>query len=230
MSFSSQRRATAVKLKIGDIIAGEFVTNQDGSKALHVKTDDIIRRVRIMGEITSKVINEAEEMVIYDVTDKTGVIKVRGGGDEYSGSIYLDMLNFKEGIVVDIIGMVRDFGDGNVYIYCEMCIPVTDPSFQVLRELEISKYYKRKGLSSDATASIETAIKGQVKLAESDEIKNQILDLLKKPENIEEGCTFDHIKRELNLTTRELEPELIALKSDGDIFEPSSGRFQIVRV
>ncbi|NHJ38497.1 MAG: hypothetical protein FK731_00585 [Asgard group archaeon] len=229
MSFS-RRRATAVKLKISDLISGEFITNQDGSKALHVKTDDLITRARVMGEITGKVINEAEEMVIYDVSDKTGTIKVRGGGDERSGQIYLEMLNFKEGIVVDIIGLVRDLGDGNVYIDCELCIPITDPSYQVLRELEISKYYQRKGLSSDATASIETAIKGQVKLAESDEIKAQILDLLKKPENIEEGCTFDQIKRELGLTTRELEPGLIALKSDGDIFEPASGRFQIVKL
>ena len=90
MSFSSRRRATAVKLKIGDSIAGEFVTNQDGSKALHVKTDDLIRRVRVMGEITSKVINEAEEMVIYDVTDKSSfgnVINWRNDLLEFSGDI-----------------------------------------------------------------------------------------------------------------------------------------------
>ncbi|NHJ47047.1 MAG: hypothetical protein FK733_04595 [Asgard group archaeon] len=229
MSYTRRRRAVAIKLKIGDIIAGEFVTNQDGSKALHVKTDDMVWRARILGEVTKKTVSEIEEQVIFEVSDKSGAINVQGGGNDRSAYVYLDMLNFKEGAIVDIIGLIRD-GNGNIYIECEMCKLVTDPSIQVLRELEISKYYKSKGLSSEATATIETAIKGQVKLMESDEIKNQILELLRQPENIEEGCTFDQIKRELGMTTRELEPELLALKNDGDIFEPGSGRFQIVKL
>jgi hypothetical protein len=227
MSSTRRYRAPAVKLNIGDIIAGEFVTNQDGSKVLHVKTDDMIWRARIMGEITKKNTSEIEEQVIFEVTDRTGSINVRGGGSEYTAQIYMDMMNFKEGMVVDIIGLIRE-GDGAVFLDCEICKLITDPSLQVLRELEISKYYKKKGLDSDATASIEVAIKGQVKLQESDEIKTSILELLKKPENIEEGCTFDQIKKELNLTTKDLEPALLALREDGDIFEPSSGRFQIV--
>ncbi|NHJ84244.1 MAG: hypothetical protein FK734_02205 [Asgard group archaeon] len=228
MTFNSRRRAPAIKLNIGDLTSGELVTEQDGSKVLHVKTDDIIRRARILGTITNKVDIETDESVIIDVEDGTGSIKVRGGGSEWAGQIYLEMKDLKEGMTVDVVGLIRESSDGSIYINCEMCLIVTDTAVKVLRELEISKYYERKGLKMEATKTIEHAIKDQVKLVASDEIKDQIVELLKQDDNIEEGLTFDEIKRALGLTTKELEPELRELQNDGDIFEPIPGTFKYV--
>ncbi|MBK5114747.1 MAG: hypothetical protein KGD59_11045 [Candidatus Heimdallarchaeota archaeon] len=228
MTFSGKRRAPAIKLKIKDIIEGEFETTQDGTKLLHVKTDDLVRRVRIMGEITSRTVIESDESVIFEIDDTSGSLNVKGGGSEWAGQIFLDMKDLKEGTIVDVVGLVKEAGDGKAFINCEMCLPVTNDAVKVLRELEISKYYKRKGLDSKATDSIQSAIKDQEKLVESDEIKTQIIDLLKNDEHIEEGCTFDEIKRALGLTTKELEPELRVLQNDGDIFEPMPGTFKYV--
>ena len=224
----SRRRAVAVKMKIKDLLEGEFITEQDGSKVLHVKTDEIIRRARIMGEITTKVDIESDESILIDVADETGTIRVKGGGSEWAGQIYLDMKGLVEGGTVDIVGLIRESSDGKAYINCELCIPVRDTAMKLLRDLEISKYYRRKGMDAEASESIETAMKKQAKLSESDEIKNQILDLLKKDENLEEGCTFDTIKKELGLSTQDLEPELRELQNDGDIFEPFPGTFKYV--
>jgi len=228
MTFSSKRRAPAIKLKIKDITEGEFETIQDGSKVLHVKTDDLVRRVRIMGKITGKTVIESDESIILEVEDTSGSLKVKGGGSEWAGQVFLAMRDLKEGSFVDIVGLIREAADGKAYIDCELCLPVIDDAVKVLRELEISKYYKRKGLDSKATDGIESAIKDQVKLTESDKIKTQILELLKKAEHLEEGCTFDEIKRSLGLTTKELEPELRDLQNDGDIFEPMPGTFKYV--
>ncbi len=223
-----RRRATAIKLRIVDLINGEFSTQQDGSEPLHVKTDDLIRRARVLGEITDKVDIESDETIILDVNDKTGVIKVKGGGSEWTQNIYADMKELKIGMEVDVAGLVKESSDGSPYIQCELCIPIVDPAIRVLRELEISKYYSRKGMKAEATEGIESAIKGQAKLSESDEIKNQIIEMLKDPEKLDEGCTFDEIKHSLGLSTRDLEPELRALQSDGDIFEPVPGKFKWV--
>ncbi len=228
MSYSSKRRAPAIKLKIGDLIEGEFTTESDGTKVLHVKTDDFVRRARIMGEVTSKNVIESDESVIFDVADKSGTIKIKGGGSEWSASIFEEMKDVKEGAIVDIVGLIRESSDGKVYLDCELCLPIIENSKRVLRDLEISKYYKRKGLDSKVAEGIESAKKGQAKLQESDEIKDQIIALLKDPENIEEGCSFDDIKRALGLTTKELEPELRALQNDGEIFEPIPGVFKFV--
>ena len=224
----SRRRATAIKLRVCDLINGEFTTQQDGSKVLHVKTDDLVRRARILGEVTDKVDIESDETIILDINDKTGTIKVKGGGSEWTQNIYADMKDLKEGMEVDIAGLVKESSDGAPYIQCELCILIVDPAVKVLRELEISKYLAKKGLQSDATENLETAIKGEAKLSESDEIKDQILALLKDPEKKDSGCTFDEIKRTLGLSTRDLEPELRALQSDGDIFEPVPGTFKYV--
>lgn len=226
--MSGRRRAVALKMKIKDIVEGEFTTEQDGSKALHVKTNDIVRRARIMGKITSKVDIESDESILIDVEDETGTVRVKGGGTEWSGQVYLDMKGFVEGSTVDVVGLIRESSDGKVYINCELCIPVQDEAMKVLRDLEISKYYRTKGMTAEASESIETALKKQAKLSESDEIKDHILDLLKKKENLEDGCTFDSIKGELGLSTKELEPELRSLQNEGDIFEPIPGTFKYV--
>lgn len=226
--ISNRRRAPAIKLKIKDLNEGEFVTEQDGTKALHIKTDDIIRRARILGEITNKIVIENDESVLLDITDETGVMKIKGGGSAWAGQIYLDLKNMKEGSMVDIVGLIRESTEATPYIDCELCIPINDDAVKVLRDLEISKYYKRKGLDIEASVSIDSAFKAQAKLSESDEIKDQILNLLRKSENLKEGLSFDEIKRELALTTKELEPELRALQNDGDIFEPHPGTFKYV--
>ena len=226
--ISNRRRAPAIKVKIKDLTDGELITEQDGTKALHIKTDDFIRRARVMGEITNKVDIEADESILLDIEDETGVVRIKGGGNQWSAQIYLDMKELKEGSTVDVVGLIRESTDNSIYIDCELCIPIIDPAIKVLRDLEISKYYRRKGLSSEANSGIEKAMKGEAKLSESDEIKDQILALLKQPENLETGCSFEDIKRTLALTTKELEPELRALQSEGDIFEPSPGTFKYV--
>ena len=161
MTFSSRRRAPAIKLKIKDITEGEFETIQDGSKVLHVKTDDLVRRARIMGKITGKTVIESDESIILEVEDTSGSLKVKGGGSEWAGQVFLAMRDLKEGSFVDIVGLIREAADGKAYIDCELCLPVIDDAVKVLRELEISKYYKRKGLDSKATDGIESAIKDQ---------------------------------------------------------------------
>ena len=223
----NRRRATAVKLHIVDIINGEFVTQPDGYKTLKVKTDEALRRARVLGEVTDKVDIESDESIIFEVNDTTGTIKVKGGGSEWTQNIYAEMKDIKEGQEVDIAGLVKESSDGMPYIQCELCIPVNDPAIKVLRDLEVSKYYSSKGLQGEATKGLETAIKEQVKLSESDEMKDRILEMLKNPDNAD-GCTFDEIKRALGLSTRDLEPELRALQSDGDIFEPVPGTFKYV--
>ncbi len=228
MTFSSKRRATAIKLKIKDITEGEFETIQDGSKVLHVKTDDLVRRVRIMGEITSKTDIESDESIILEIDDTTSSLKVKGGGSEWAGQVFLAMKDLKEGSTVDIVGLIREAADGKAYIDCELCLPVIDDEVKVLRDLEISKYYKRKGLDSKATDGIESAIKDQAKIVESDETRNQIIALLKQDEHKEEGCSFDEIKRALGLTTKELETELRVLQHDGVVYEPMPGTFKYV--
>jgi len=228
MTFNSRRRAPAVKLKVRDLLEGEFVTNSDGSKALHVKTDDLLRRARIMGTITSKTVVESEESVILEITDNTGTMPAKAGGSNWSSDVYLELRELKEGVLADVVGLIREGIEGQIYLDVELCLPVKDQSFAVLRDLEITKYYVRKGLASMASEELETAIKGQASLSKSDEIKDQILALLRKDEHLEEGCTFDEIKRALGLTTKELEPELRALQSDGEIFEPIPGTFKYV--
>ncbi|MEA2069908.1 MAG: hypothetical protein U9O98_01310 [Asgard group archaeon] len=226
MSYS--RRAPARKVLINDLLKGEFETQQDGSKVLHIKTGDEVRRARIMGTIEDKIIDETEESVITNIVDETGTIRVKAGGTAWGGEAYLEMKGMKEGATVDVIGLLREGPDGAMYIQAELCIPVVDKAYKVLRDLEISKYYAEAGLQNKATEHIETAIKGQANLEEKNEIKDQILEILKNPENRNEGCSFEELKKQLGLSTSEIEPALRELQNDGDIFEPMPGTFKFV--
>jgi RPA family protein len=226
--MSARRRAPAIKLRINDLLEGEFISRKDGSKALHVKTDDEIIRARIMGGLKNKVVIENDETVIIDVQDSTGTMKVRGGGFEWSRQVYLDLMDLQEGITIDVIGLVRESKDGIPYIECELCIPIRTPNMKVLRDLEISNYYQRKGLEEKATQASKNASQVEKAISKDDLIKDQIIDLLKKAEHLEEGLSFKELKNQLNLQTDELESNLRKLQSDGDIFEPMPGTFKYV--
>ncbi|MBD3192082.1 MAG: hypothetical protein GF308_15655 [Candidatus Heimdallarchaeota archaeon] len=227
--MSNKRRAPAIKLKIHDIKDGKFVTDSDNSRVLQARTGDQIIRTRLMGEVSNKIIIETDESVILDLTDDTGTIKVKGGGSQWTNQIFMEMKGLKEGVTIDVIGLVRTTKNGeDPYIECELCIPISDPARKVLRELEISKYYLQKGLETEAIEELETAIKGQKDLSKTDDHKDKIVGLLKDPDYLDQGCSFEEIKKILELSTSELEKALRDLQADGEIFEPRPGTFKYV--
>lgn len=226
--MSNRRRAPAIKLKIHDLKEGKFITTSENSRVFQARTGDQVIRARLMGEVSNKIIIETDESVILDLIDDTGTIKVKGGGNQWTNQIFMELKGLKEGTTIDVIGLVRETETEDLYIECELCIPISDPARKVLRELEISKYYLRKGLETEAIEELETAIKGQKDLSQTDVHKDKIIALLKDSDYRKQGCSFEEIKKLLELSTNELEKALRDLQADGEVFEPRPGTFKYV--
>jgi hypothetical protein len=231
----------AYKLKIEDLVRGEYKRSADGAEPSYLLTpwDDHITRARVMGTVVDKFIREDKSYGTLRLDDGSGTIRVRAWGDDTSR---LDRFNV--GDVVDVIGRVREF-EGEVYLTPELMFPVEDLNWELVRELEIIKS-RKKALASGVkprlpakfeplTLSVEMPTPAKVDFEEPepplpevpDELKDRVFLAVKEGEG-EEGISADEIRAKTNVSAPEVENALRILLVERKIFEPSAGKFKSV--
>jgi len=230
-------RPTACKLKIEDLVNGEYTRSPDGVEPSYLLTPwrEKITRARVLGTVVDKFIRDDRSYGTLRLDDGSDTIRVRAWAE---GVPELDQ--FKVGDVVDAIGRVREF-QGEVYLVPEpgLMIPVEDPNWEPLRELEILKTRKDAlargvtpilgprqiqmgaGLSQEAADEIAPPLP-----AVPEELKTRTVEAVEK---IEGGATVDNLVAELNISKSEVEDAIHVLLVEGKIFEPIAGKFKAVR-
>jgi hypothetical protein len=234
-------RPTAYKLKIEDLIRGEYKRSADGVEPSYLLTpwEDRLTRARVMGTIVDKFIREDRTYGTLRLDDGSGTIRIRAWGDDTSR---LDRFNI--GDVVDVIGRVREF-EGEVYLTPELVFPVEDLNWELVRELEIIKSRKRalaRGVKpklpiklEPLTLSVEIPTPAKADFEEPepplpevpDDLKDRVL-LTVKEGGGEEGISVHEITEKTKMPTPEVENALRVLLVEGKIFEPSAGKFKSV--
>jgi RPA family protein len=230
-------RPTACKLKIEDLVNGEYTRSPDGAEPSYLLTPwkEKITRGRVLGTVVDKFIRDDRSYGALRLDDGSETIRVRAWAE---GVPELDQ--FKVGDVVDIIGRAREF-QGEVYLVPEpgLIIPVEDSNLESLRELDILKT-RREALARGVTPmlgprQIQMAAGLSPEAAEEmapplpavpEELKTRTVSAVEK---FEEGATVDNLVTELNTSRSEVEDAVHVLLVEGKIFEPMAGRFKAVR-
>ena len=230
-------RPTACKLKIEDLVNGEYTRSPDGVEPSYLLTPwrEKITRARVLGTVVDKFIRDDRSYGTLRLDDGSETIRVRAWAE---GVPELDQ--FKVGDVVDAIGRVREF-QGEVYLVPEpgLMIPVEDPNWEPLRELEILKTRKDalargvtpvlgpRQIQMGAGLSQEAADETAPPLpAVPEELKTRTTEAVEK---FEEGAAVDNLVAELNISRSEVEDAIHVLLVEGKIFEPIAGKFKAVR-
>lgn len=244
-------RPTAYKLKIEDIVHGEYKRSMDGAEPSLLLTpwNDEVTRVRVMGTIVDKFIRDDKSYATLRLDDGSGTIRLRAWGKDVPR---LDC--FKVGDIIDVIGRVREF-EGEIYVATELLVPVEDPNWELVRELEIIQSRKSalahgvkpklppklepRTLQVDLKdAGVEESFGEQELLPEvpeelpplpqvSEEVKGQVLAAVR--ENVsEEGISAAEVAANVGLSMAEVEDAIKVLLVGGDIFEPKAGKFREV--
>ena len=197
------KRHIAHKLRVGDILIGKPVLDQERFSFLELGDRKIIR-VNIVGNIVDKYESEGESTFgSLTLDDGSGQIKLKIFGD--------DVEKFKEvlqGQTVLVIGVLRVYNN-ETYVSPEI-IKELDPRYLLVRKLENEK---------DKTQNSAPLEKNQMTA-----IKDKILEIIKTSEN-EGGMEVDN----LIMNLREASPEVInqeikKLLEEGIIFEPRPGK------
>ncbi len=210
----SQKRQTAYKIRIGDLLRANQIFDQSQPenleqsirpRLLHIELGDKqIQRVNLIANVIDKFESGGEtRFASITLDDGSGQIRARLFGE--------DIKKFKDitqGDTLTIIGVLRSFNQ-ELYILPEI-IKKTDSKYLLVRKLEIEKT-----IPKPLTSMQKQEIKAH---------RDEIIEMIKKEEP-NEGIDKDEIINRLkNSNPKTISQEIQKLLEEGIIYEPRPGR------
>ena len=126
------KRNIAYKFRIGDILSGNPIINNERFSSLELENKRVVR-VNVVGSIVDKYESEGEKNYAFlTLDDGSGQIKLKSFEDEIE-----KVKNISQGQTIIVIGSLRYFND-EIYISPEI-IKEQDPKYLVLRKIELEK-------------------------------------------------------------------------------------------
>jgi len=197
------KRNIAFKLRIGDILMGKPIFDQEKFSFLELGDKKIIR-ANVIGNIVEKFDSEGEKKYTFlKLDDGSGQISLKIFGDDVE-----KFKNINQGLTVVIIGFLRNWNN-ETYITPEI-IKEQDPKYLLIRKKELEK-----------TRNIEAEPINKTQITA---VKDKILGTIK---NAEEAGGIEMDQMIMNL--RDISPEIIKqevqkLLEEGIAFEPRPGK------
>ncbi len=207
MAEPVRKREVAYKMKIGDLLRGQQIFQDNDGENKWLKCvelgDKNIVRVNILANVVDKFESDGQT--------KFGTITVDDGSGQIRGRLFgEDIVKFNEfsqGDTLIIIGMLRSY-NGELYIMPEI-LKKQNPKYLLVRKLELEKMFKPLPSTEE---------KKGVKA-----LRDELIDMIKaseESEGIDKEEMILKIKSEPELITQEIHK----LLEEGIIYEPKPGR------
>lgn len=202
MSDEQFKRHTAFKFKIGDLLNGKPVMQEERFSFLELGSKKIVR-VNIIGNIVDKYENAGESKYLtFTLDDGSGQIRLKAFGDDVGkfGSVI-------HGQTVVVIGVLR-YWNNEIYIQPEI-IRQQDSRYLLIRKLEIEK---------------ERKVADPLGKQEIIAVKDRILRAIKNAEDdggIEKDAIIMNLK---DIPLEIINQEIQKFIEEGIVFEPRPGK------
>lgn len=246
--FNDKMLSTAYKLKIEDLVRGQYVRSPEGTEPSYLLTpwNQHIPRARVLGTVVDKFVRDDQGYATLRLDDGSETISLRAWRENVP-----ELAGFKMGDLLDVIGRVREF-EGEVYLVPDLIFRVEDPNWELVRELEIL-HARRRALAQGVRPQPKQKAKLeprqlQIELSQTppavgptietieeveapplpkvpDETKKRVTLAIEKLDK-GDGAAPTDIAAELDLHQADVEDALRVLIVDGEIFEPRAGRFR----
>ena len=196
------KRNIAYKLRIGDILNGKPVIENERFSLLELEDKKIVR-VNVVGSVVDKYeVDNERKYIFMTLDDGSGQIKLKAFGDDTE-----KLKNINHGQTIIVIGTLRYFND-EIYISPE-AVREQDSKYLIVRKLEIEKQKPK----STAPEKIQG-------------IKEKIVELIKNSEK-DGGIETEMLITKLNESPQEeVNKEIQKLLEGGIIFEPRPGKLR----
>lgn len=196
-----KQRATAYKLRIGDILRGKPIIENERMNFLELENKQIIR-ANVVANVVEKYKSEGEKKYLaLTIDDASGQIRLKVFGDDTE-----KFSEIMQGDTIIAIGMIRHFNN-ELYIQPEI-IKVQDPRYLLVRKLELEK---EKPLP--------------VNKEEVRAVKDMIIEMIKRAE-AEGGIDTDKIIMEIKASPDIINQEIQKLLEEGLAYEPRPGKIR----
>jgi len=190
------KRATAYKLRIGDLSKGRKIL--DGERFNFIELGDRkITRVNIVANVVEKYESSEKQYISFTIDDASGQIRIKVFGEDINR-----FKNVNQGDTVMVLGLLRNYNN-EIYITPEI-MKIKDPRYLMVRKLEFGK---ENPIRPDNSKIIAVA----------DQIINKIKQ--SEPQGISTEKLILDIKENAELINSEIRKAL----EGGIIYEPRPG-------
>jgi RPA family protein len=210
---TQQKRQTAYKVAIKDIISGKYV-KEEGWLPNYIQTEDGLKisRVNLICYIVSEDNDANFNSIIVD--DGTGKIAVRS----FENQDFFQDVDI--GDLVLIIGRPREFGNEK-YVIAEIIKKIKDKRWIDVRKLEL-RQKKKFSDRGETNVKQDNNLKEEViKTTNMEKIYNLIKEL-----DDGDGIDTEDVIKKVNIDNAEL--IIKSLLEQGDIFEITPGRLKVL--
>ena len=190
------KRQIAYKLRIGDILRGKTVMDNERFGFLELDDKRIIR-VNIVANIVEKYNSSEKQYVSLPIDDASGQIRIKIFGDDV-----VKFQNINQGDTIMVMGLLRWYNN-ELYLTPEI-MKTQDPRYLLVRKLEFEKEMPK------------IVDKGEI-LALTDQIKQRI------KESEPEGISSEKLIMELHSAPDLINQEIKKALEQGVIYEPRPG-------
>ena len=197
-----RKREVAYKVRIGDILAGKPIIDENRFQLLELGNKKIVR-VNLIANVIDKYSSEGEKkFATLTLDDASGQIQIRTFGED------IKMFeNISQGQTVRVIGVLRIFNN-QIYILSEIVKPL-DPRYLLIRKLELEKFQPKQ----------------EIKKEEIIAVKDKIINIIQEAES-QEGIDSEKIIMEIKAAPDLINQEIKKLLEEGIIYEPRPGRLR----
>jgi len=241
-----KERLPAIKIRVKDVVEGKFVYGEkENFKPSYIITRYGLKasRVNIVGTVTDKFVSEDGKYMSFYIDDGTGSIRVKFFGDlvEKFNDIEISDL-------VLVIGKVKEYG-GEVYVNGEIIRKIEDPNYETYRKLELVKTVSemKKWVKKIKESREKMSEKEFEKYIEEIGADKEVVDYVLKTFETEEkdykeyvmkiiaeldegnGVEIEKIFESINLPENILETTITELLESGYVYEPSPGKYKVVK-
>ncbi len=196
----TKKRNTAFKLRIGEVLKGKPVINENRFQFLEIGDKNVVR-VNIIANVIDKYVSDGEKKyAAVTVDDASGQIKLKTFGED----IHI-IQNLSQGDTIQIIGVLRDY-KGELYILPEIARSI-DSKWLLVRKLELQELRKDLPLPSNAP------------------LRDIVLEKIKEAEK-EDGIDIDKLIMDIDSSPAIINAEVKKLIEEGMVYEPRPGRLR----
>ena len=220
----SEKRQTAYRIRIGDLLNGNIVFDGERFSSLEVKSRKI-SRVNLVCNVVDKYSNPEKNFNSLTVDDGTGQIRLKAFSDS---AVLLNGLDI--GDTTKVIGWIRHYND-ELYVAPEIAIRV-DPKWAYVRRLELTKEYGEFKEEFEPKFSSENQAQEQ---GEEIITREKVLDTIntnqetpkalihKKIKENPDGIDVEKLILDLQLPVDDINKTVKDLIAEGEVYEPRPG-------
>lgn len=223
-----RQRQTAYKLRIGDLIRGEYFA-REGLEPNYIKIGEKeISRVNIIATVVNDFSNEEGSYSTITLDDGSGNIQIRAWKEDVNL-----ISNIKLGDIVMIIGKPKSYND-QIYLIPEIIKKLDNPLWIKLRNLELGK---SEPIEKEVTKKVnsylqveQTASVVEEMIEEGDNSQNSRQKILNTIENLDfkEGAELSEVIKVSGVKEKEAMAMIDELLKEGEIYQIKAGRLKIL--